>query len=282
MGDADLSTPFNGVLDGHGYVIKNLEVDILKGKGTSQKTLGNRDGDYKYVGVFASLDPNAIIRNLKFDALGVFANNRCVGGLVGYNKGARLENIHLFSGSVVADFREDEGSAESDQVMICDGREGRVGGLVAYNDGGDIVRSGISSFAVRVNAFSGLPEENTAPEIKIGGLIGFNRGGQLDDVYVRNEGIANEDRDNLISGKEQGGSSPIKSYAGGLIGWNENSNLNSIRVSGVDVEASDVAGGLVGRNISSDIYNSSIKSSRVYGVARSPIRAGGLVGWSSE
>ena len=125
MGDIDLSgsnwmpiggpgcegSPFAAVFEGNRHTIKDLTI--------------NRPNE-SCVGLFSSLEPDAIIRNVRLSVRGINGANK-TGGLVGLARGARIH---------------------SSRVTLLDGNEingaNKTGGLVGSAEGARISSSGVS------------------------------------------------------------------------------------------------------------------------------------------
>jgi hypothetical protein len=140
-------TPFRGTFDGNGKTITGLTV-----------------ADNSYAGMFGTVDPGAIIKNLQLTGVSVTgAANAHKGGLVSYNRGTiwRCSTSGIVTGDV------------------------RVGGLVGRNDG--TVSECWSNASVTGSYAGGLVGENYGTIENSyargrlstndgGGLLGWNRG----------------------------------------------------------------------------------------------------------
>ena len=168
-------TGFNGVFDGDGYAIRNLEI--------------SSDGDG--IGVFGSIGPDGEVLNLRmenvyvegFRAVGVAVGelqgtlsgcsitgeavaNRTVGGAVGYLNGGTLQGCHA---------HVDVTSSNTG------GSEAGTGGLVGLADGGlieDSLATGdVSSQGLYTGGFVGV----------VSGVATINRSGATGDVTAHSE-----------------------------------------------------------------------------------------------
>ncbi len=203
------SEPFAGSFDGNGYTISGLQI--------------NRD-DVDNQGLFGVTSSDALISNIGLLNLKV-EGRTTVAGLVGINQGQ-------VGYSYVA------GSIESKL-------EGPAGGLVASNEGGDI----IGSYAI--SEVSGIS--------LLGGLVGDNRGriinSHADSIIMPDlgsttfGGLVGRNR-RLIANSYATGKilASGNSIMGGLIGWNDSRVINGYASVSI---AGRVAGGLVGYNIGS-------------------------------
>ena len=205
------SKPFAGRFDGNGYTISGLQI--------------NRD-DADNQSLFGISAADALISNIGLLNVKIEGGTK-VAGLVGTNRGQ--VGYSYVGGSVEAK-----------------GMEGVAGGLVANNDGGDV----IGSYALG----------QVSGDSSLGGLIGDNNGrvinSHADSIVMpgsagsRFGGLVGSNRSLIVnsyaSGKIlQGGSSSIK---GGLVGWNDSEARIINGYAAVSV-AGALAGGLVGYNL---------------------------------
>ena len=139
-------------------------------------------------------------------------------GLFGYNNGV-IKNLGV----------------ENFTVNVSKNDDVYAGGLVGYNNSGDILNSyaagNVSATSSRSSAYAG-------------GLVGCNSGS-----------IANS----YAAGKVSATASDVRAYVGGLVGYNNSGDILNSYATG-DVGASSAydayAGGLVGRNYGGSILNS--------------------------
>ncbi len=205
------SKPFAGRFDGNGHTISGLQI--------------NRDDadNQSLLGVTAS---SAVISNIGLLNVKIEGGAK-VAGLVGTNRG---QVGYSYVG----------GSIESKSI------EGVGGGLVANNDGGDIIGSRALSQVSGTQFIGGLVGDNNGRIInshadsivmpgsggsRFGGLVGRNRS-LIANSYASGEILF-------------GGTSSIK---GGLVGWND---LQARIVNGYAAVGivGAIAGGLVGYNL---------------------------------
>ena len=111
------ATQFMGTFDGHGYTIKNLNIDTSKQTGANYST-----------GLFGWLN-NATIKNLTIDTATVTGNHN-VGVIAGYMEtaGCTISNCHVINATVVANHANDD--ACGDKVGVIVGHAGNSGVLV--------------------------------------------------------------------------------------------------------------------------------------------------------
>jgi len=163
------ATPFTGIFNGQGHVIRNLYI--------------NRP-DADYVGLFGYTGSAAEIRNLGLEG-GSVTGRTYAGGLVGYNGGGTLTSCYA-SGSIMAsgDYALAGGlvgenyngtltSCYATGAVTATATGGYrpplAGGLVGYNDGGTLT----SCYATGM----------VAGDYVTGGLVGYNDGGTLTSCY---------------------------------------------------------------------------------------------------
>ncbi|MDR9787247.1 MAG: GLUG motif-containing protein [Peptococcaceae bacterium MAG4] len=204
------ASPFNGIFDGNGKVIKGLYI--------------NR-GDEDYVGLFGYIGGTAVIQNVSLEDVSVTGRDK-VGGLVGTNNGLVMncyatvaitgnnsvgglvgENSVHVSGSYAAGNVTGNNyvgglvgynavaAADSYATAVVSGNN-YVGGLVGYNewsvteayaagkvDGKKYVGglAGYSKGEVRYCHATGAVTGNE----EVGGLVGFNEGNVYDSYYDR-------------------------------------------------------------------------------------------------
>ena len=202
------SQPFAGSFDGNGYTISGLQIN--------RDTTDNQ-------GLFGVTSSSTVISNIGL--LNAKVEGRAkVAGLVGINRG------QVGYSYVVGNIRSKSG--------------GTAGGLVASNDGGDI----IGSYAIsEVSGTSSL-----------GGLVGDN-GGRIINSYA----------DSIVSALVPGGSG-----FGGLAGRNRSLIANSYATGKILASGSSIIGGLVGRGDHGARIINGYASLSIEGAI-----AGGLVGY---
>ena len=235
----DDANNFTGSLDGDGYTISNLYVNV-SGSGA------------QYAGLFGYTNSNAEISNVSLNIVGISAtataaDNARAGGLVGYNDGGTISNSYV-TGDV---------SCTASSSGICS-----AGGLVGANTGGTIS----SSYAT-----GDADASNTSATPYAGGLVGYNSG-TISNSYATgdaNAAISSSSNASVAGGLvgwNDGGtisnsyatgnasaSAAASSYAGGLVGWNTGTISSSYATGGANAAPCGSsyycpAGGLVGYN----------------------------------
>ena len=235
-----ISDRFRGTFDGNGYTIRELELYHPGGE---------------YIGLFARLEPEAVIKNLNIEIDNVEGAYR-IGSLAGMN-GGTIENCNI----IINDLRGREGDSSI---------KGDIGGLTGRNYG--VIRNcSVSSGAIDT--------DRTVEDV--GGLAGFNSGtiewcstNNLDIyAYVDNVGaLVGRNEGVVVECYTEGGQVQGDYYTGGIVGAQSGTIYDCY--SSIDlIDASSCAGGIVGSYGGGDI-------SRVY--SNSPItvnsEGGALIG----
>ena len=145
--------PFKGVLDGDGFAIKNVEIKA------SSLTAANADA-----GLFATLDENAVVKNLTIRGIRIHAKAEddatlCVGAIAGsINKNAKIEKCFALDVDLRADSREDWFGGSS-----------TVGGIVGAMGNGTIVHCGTTG---AIHASADISSPMMGGGANAGGVIG--------------------------------------------------------------------------------------------------------------
>ena len=178
------SIAFTGSLDGDGYLIRNLTVDISQASGTSR------------VGFFGNVGLGAVISNIALPDVSIALDGRAgffyVGGLVGESYGT-ISNSYA-TGTVTLTLSSGLGNS-------------RLGGLVGYNAGGGTINNSYARVNVLARArqnsvLGGLAgrsdgtisnsyatgtaactEAGSCSSSSLGGLVGNHSGGTISDSY---------------------------------------------------------------------------------------------------
>jgi len=226
------TTPFTGIFNGNGYVIRNLIYET--------------DSSVFYVGMFGYTS-NATIHNLDAENISFSTKGNYVGGLVGYNS----YGIISFSHTIVSV----SGSSA-------------VGGLVGYNSFGNItacyatgsIRCTTDYAGGLVGRNSGVIKDCYATGIvsgtarDVGGLVGKTDSGNVTFCYATASVSGSQVVGGLIGGVSQGiinacyaAGLVSGSSAGGLIGWSYSATITA---SFWDIEAcrQSISAGGTGKN----------------------------------
>lgn len=207
--------PFNGVLDGNGHTIYNVNV--------------NENEDYQ--GLFGCIK-NGSVRNLRVNigSNGISGNNYC-GGLTGYAANARFQQIYV-TGCISGQnnigglagytcnntvFRQ----SMSDVTINTEAEEATAGGLIGYSDATTITDC---HTAVNITA--------TGHKSSVGGIVAQAENTKLQNCYSTGSVVAD-----------------MKGYAGGIVGYLHNSEVKGSIAINTPVKGSDcgrIAGKAVG------------------------------------
>ena len=218
-------------------------------------------GDYTLADLFVSAGDDAIgvglfgafrgrLQNLHLLNAGVSGGSFSVGGLVGYGKQARYENLSVTGSSVMSP------SAHAVGGLVGSGYDAEI--RYVNVSGVDISGGGIvgglvgSSSDIRYGYVSGGDVS-----IYVDALVG--RGQNADIRYV------------YVSGVDVSGGSVV----GGLVGSGHRSDIRYVYVSGADVSGSSYVGGLVGYGRGVNIRYAYVSGGSVTGTGG---RVGGMVG----
>lgn len=253
--------PFTGSLDGNGFAIRNLSINLL---GTfipvglfaaNAGSIGNLrvlsasvTGGEANTGILAG-ENRGFLSNVEVGGA-VSGQGTGVGGLAGYNQGV----IEFATASVAARGGSD-GEGEGEGFVD-------IGGLVGYNEEGGVIRSSTAQGSVQNDA---------SDSVYAGGLVGYNLG----DVTQSRSSVNVTILDG--AGTEVAG----PAYVGGLIGLNAAGALvedvaatgNVRAVAGAEVYAGGLVGGNFGR-IERAYASGQVRG----GAAGESVVVGGLVG----
>ena len=242
---------FNGSLDGAGFVIKDLHINI-----------NTADGTQSNAGLFDVLNTNAFVHNLTLQGGSITNYTNSSGGSVGSIAGENLGSLkNVFNIGM-------EISSQNDSANI--------GGIVGYNKG-----------TVTDAHNSGSVNDKTNTSARIGGIAGYNYNGGVISYsdnngavtgkgdYSAAGGIVGYNNGSIKNSFNNGNVTGYGDYLGGIVGENikdifDSYNKGEIKGKGYDT----VTGGITGINDSGNInnvYNSGIVDSMGYNV-------GGIVG----
>ena len=200
----DINLPFTGVFDGNNHKITNLYIN------------NNEQSQIISIGLFGYLEAGGVIKNLNIVnaeilsvvATGSWADSFFIGGILGVNKGGRVENCS-FSGSVIASLPGFGGMWEYDFFMSTGGI---VGDNNISNNGG--TTSVIKNCYSMGNVFANLASPgNDHPLLSVfaGGIAGRNNNSVISECWSTAD----------INATASTVSDPsVYSYAGGIVGRN--------------------------------------------------------------
>lgn len=279
------STPFTGTLDGKGYTINDIMINLPGtdnvglfgytsmssnirdvGLNSCAVTGGNN------VGILAGYNGGNISSSFaeQINVTGMGNDSSGSGGLVGTN-GGTIGGCHT-SGSVTG--IDDVGGlvGVNEKEIIADyslatvtNAAGQAGGLVGTNEHGGSISA---SYAIGVVGDVGATGE-------LGGLVGLNTGsisfsnalGRVDcGKGSSGGGLAGNNSGSIANSYATGGVSGTGSYAGGLVGRNTTGSTIDKSYATGTVTAKENAGGLVGENqgtITRGYWNSSVNSTGI-------------------
>ena len=237
---------FNGSLDGAGFVIKDLHINI-----------NTADGTQSNAGLFDVLNTNAFVHNLTLQGGSITNYTNSSGGSVGSIAGENLGSLkNVFNIGMEISSQNDSANIggivgynkgtvtdahNSGSVNDKTNTSARIGGIAGYNDNG-----GVISYSDNNGAVTGKGDYSAA-----GGIVGYNNGS-----------IKNSFNNGNVTGHGD--------YLGGIVGENikdifDSYNKGEIKGKGYDT----ITGGITGINDSGNInnvYNSGIVDSMGYNV----------------
>ncbi len=253
--------PFTGTLDGKGFTISDLRINI------------NLTSDDSYAGLFGATS-GTNIRNIGLLNVDISSSSDCdsfAGGLVGRNSSSSITNSYS-TGNV---------SSSADLFSY-------AGGLVGEN-----ISSSITNSYSTGNVFSSV---SSRTQSYAGGLVGRNSSSSITNSYSTGNassyapafqsntgGLVGLNRNSSITNSYSTGnasSSAVNSLAGSLVGSNFSSSItNSYSTGNASSYATNISnvGGLVGQNNAGSITNS-YSTGNVSSYATNISNAGGLVG----
>ncbi len=150
------SRPFNGIFNGNGYVISNLNIDA----------------DHGNVGLFGYIGESGVVSSVGLVDAKISADYENVGGIVGYNKGT-VENCfyhgtisgYAYVGGIVGRNQGNIRNCFNNGTVSANNFEPNLGGVIGFNDG-----SLTSSYSIALLEYNLVNSDS--PTTKIGGVIG--------------------------------------------------------------------------------------------------------------
>ena len=305
-------TPFIGVFDGNGHIIKGLYVNI-------QKT-----NKYKYIyaGLFGYNE--GTIKNLGMLDGSVSASSDSssyAGGIAGYNFYGTISNCYNMGNVSASSDSYSDSYSSSSAGGIAGENDGTISNCYNTGSASALVSSSSSSFSSSSSA-GGIAGENdgtisncyntgsvsatatsTSSSSYAGGIAGDNSYGRsIRDCYNTGSvssssdtssyagGIAGDNGKTISNCYNTGSVSATSdsySYAGGIAGYNGGTISNCYNTGSVSSTASSsdsYAGGIAGRNNGtiSNCYNTGSASASVsVSASSSDSYAGGIAGWNN-
>jgi len=251
-----LDEAFTGVFDGNDYKIDNLTINLPEGV---------------HVGLFSNLGGDGIIKNLKMEHVNLIGS-RYVGALAGKNSGTILDSMstgstkgEAYAGGLCG---LNDGQIRNCFSMCNVAGDGSLGGLCGENEW------------YIISCYSTGDVTGTAGSGYLGGLVGWNNRGFLEDCYAEGAvngedtlgGLCGDNYFGVISDCYAEGPVNGEDHLGGLVGVNGEGRIRSCFAKGA-VNGEYRLGGLVGMNDGGSVENC---------YAKGPISGdsyfGGLVG----
>lgn len=251
---------FNGSLDGAGFVIKDLHINI-----------NTADGTQSNAGLFDVLNTNAFVHNLTLQGGSITNYTNSSGGSVGSIAGENLGSLkNVFNIGMEISSQNDSANIggivgynkgtvtdahNSGSVNDKTNTSARIGGIAGYNDNG-----GVISYSDNDGAVTGKGDYSAA-----GGIVGYNNGSIKNSFNNGNVtgygdylgGIVGENIKDIFDSYNKG---EIKgkgydTVTGGITGINDSGNINNVYNSGIVDSMEYNVGGIVGQNYSGTLSN---------------------------
>lgn len=251
---------FNGSLDGAGFVIKDLHINI-----------NTADGTQSNAGLFDVLNTNAFVHNLTLQGGSITNYTNSSGGSVGSIAGENLGSLkNVFNIGMEISSQNDSANIggivgynkgtvtdahNSGSVNDKTNTSARIGGIAGYNDNG-----GVISYSDNNGAVTGKGNYSAA-----GGIVGYNNGSIKNSFNNGNVtgygdylgGIVGENIKDIFDSYNKG---EIKgkgydTVTGGITGINDSGNINNLYNSGIVDSMGYNVGGIVGQNYSGTLSN---------------------------
>lgn len=251
---------FNGSLDGAGFVIKDLHINI-----------NTADGTQSNAGLFDVLNTNAFVHNLTLQGGSITNYTNSSGGSVGSIAGENLGSLkNVFNIGMEISSQNDSANIggivgynkgtvtdahNSGSVNDKTNTSARIGGIAGYNDNG-----GVISYSDNNGAVTGKGDYSAA-----GGIVGYNNGSIKNSFNNGNVtghgdylgGIVGENIKDIFDSYNKG---EIKgkgydTITGGITGINDSGNINNVYNSGIVDSMGYNVGGIVGQNYSGTLSN---------------------------
>lgn len=251
---------FNGSLDGAGFVIKDLHINI-----------NTADGTQSNAGLFDVLNTNAFVHNLTLQGGSITNYTNSSGGSVGSIAGENLGSLkNVFNIGMEISSQNDSANIggivgynkgtvtdahNSGSVNDKTNTSAHIGGIAGYNDNG-----GVISYSDNNGAVTGKGNYSAA-----GGIVGYNNGSIKNSFNNGNVtgygdylgGIVGENIKDIFDSYNKG---EIKgkgydTVTGGITGINDSGNINNVYNSGIVDSMGYNVGGIVGQNYSGTLSN---------------------------
>ncbi|WP_455651299.1 two-partner secretion domain-containing protein [Phascolarctobacterium sp.] len=237
---------FTGSLDGAGFAIKDLHINI-----------NNNDGTQVNAGLFDLLNTNAFVHNLTMQGGSVSFFTDSSGGNVGSIAGENLGQL--------------KNVCNLGMEVSSINQSANIGGIVGYNQG-----------TVTDAHNSGSVHDGTSDSAKVGGITGYNDNGGVisysdnsgvvtgKGYYSATGGIIGYNNGSVNNSFNNGNIIGYGDFLGGIVGNNVGGIVDSYNKGKIEGKGYDtVTGGITGINdagTANNVYNSGIVNSVGYNV----------------
>ena len=204
---------FQGVFDGQGHKISNMEIDGTafdsEGKAISQF---GANQSRKWVGLFGLLGDGAVVRNVVIDDNCIVSGISCAGGIAGaMEAGSTIENCSNYA--TVTSYTQQAGGITGDMSSTATGKPVVIShcfnaGSISVNDkygGGIAGRSNFGSIDYCANAGSVMgfcfnAIKNVATQTAVGGIAGYVTASTITDCINYGDVMADSKQAGGIAG----------------------------------------------------------------------------------
>ena len=237
---------FIGSLDGAGFAIKDLHINI-----------NNNDGTQVNAGLFDVLNTNAFVHNLTMQGGSIKHDNASRGGSVGSIAGENLGQL--------------KNVCNLGMEVSSINQSANIGGIVGYNQG-----------TVTDAHNSGSVHDGTSDSAKVGGITGYNDNGGVisysdnsgvvtgKGYYSATGGIIGYNNGSVNNSFNNGNIIGYGDFLGGIVGNNVGGIVDSYNKGKIEGKGYDtVTGGITGINdagTANNVYNSGIVNSLGYNI----------------
>lgn len=237
---------FTGSLDGAGFAIKNLHINI-----------NTNDGTQVNAGLFDVLNTNAFVHNLTMQGGSITHDTASSGGSVGSIAGENLGQL--------------KNVCNLGMEVSSINQSANIGGIVGYNQG-----------TVTDAHNSGSVHDGTSDSAKVGGIAGYNDNGGVisysdnsgvvtgKGYYSATGGIIGYNNGSVNNSFNNGNIIGYGDFLGGIVGNNVGRIVDSYNKGKIEGKGYDtVTGGITGINdagTANNVYNSGIVNSVGYNV----------------
>jgi hypothetical protein len=278
------STPFEGIFNGNGYAISNLQIDRPStnyigifgyAKGAAITNLGILSSEIKgnqHVGSIAGMFESSTIAN-SYSAGSVNADGMNVGGIVGYTDKSTITDIYFIGGvkgfSGIGGVTGYAGSSAITNSYSTGSISGtfNIGGIIGDISGSTVTNSYSQASVSGDDNIGGI-----AGWIYVGNIAGSYSAGSVSGVD-RVGGIAGDAANINITNSYSTGNIIGTNYIGGIAGESSNSKIDN-SYSEASVSGVDSIGGIAGL-----VHSSTISNSYFTGSTNGDKHIGGIAGY---